>query len=127
VSRRDDMFVPQIVLDRTSEIPLHTQIRHQIAEAIRDGAVRNGVRLPSTRLLAKLLRVSRNTVFTAYEELAADDLIRGERGAGMRVHDGSTAPEVSWVAVKRVIETANYPAKVVAFEDPDGNPLYVRF
>ena len=127
MSRRDDMFVPPIVLDRASEIPLHRQIRHQLAHAIRDGVVRNGARLPSTRLLAKLLRVSRNTVFTAYEELAADDLIRGERGAGMRVNHGSTAPEVSWVAVNRVIDAANYPAKIVAFGDPDGNHLYVRF
>ena len=121
------MFVPPIVLDRASATPLHSQIRHQIARAIRDGEVRNTPRLPSTRLLAKLLRVSRNTVFTAYEELAADDLIRGEQGAGMRVNDGSAGPEMSWVAVKRVIDAAGYPARILALDDADGNPLYVRF
>lgn len=94
---------------------------------MRTGAITNGIRLPSTRLLARLLRVSRNTVFAAYEELAADDLIRPERGVGMRVNNHAAAPQMSWSALRKVIQAASYPARVLAFEDPDGNALYFRF
>jgi DNA-binding GntR family transcriptional regulator len=126
MSRRS-VFVPSIELDRASGIPLHRQICLQIGRAIRGGAIPNGARLPSTRTLARLLRVSRNTALAAYDELAADDLVQGERGAGMRVNAGPAVAEVSWFGLRRVIREAGYPARVVAMEDPDGNALYVSF
>lgn len=129
MSRRPELYVPSIVLDRTPGMPLHRQIHRQIAEAIRSGAVRHYARLPSTRFMAKLLRVSRNTVFAAYEELAADDLIRGEPGSCMRVNcpaaGATNAP--AWLGLKQVIQAARYPARILAFDDPDGNALYLRF
>jgi GntR family transcriptional regulator/MocR family aminotransferase len=125
VSRRPKLFVPPITLDKTSGVPLHRQIQSQIAEAIRAGEVPGGARLPSSRVLARLLGVSRNTVLAAFDQLAADDLLRGERGAGMRVRGG--APEVTWFGLRRVIRSSGYPARVVALTDPDGNPIYLNF
>jgi DNA-binding transcriptional regulator YhcF (GntR family) len=121
-----DFFVPAIVLDRASAVPMRLQIYRQIAQAIRSGALRERAQLPSTRFMAKLLRVSRNTVLAAYDELAADDLIRGERGAGMRVHAGGTAAP-SLFGLRHVIRAANYPARIVPISDADGNPLYVNY
>jgi GntR family transcriptional regulator/MocR family aminotransferase len=63
--------LPMIALDRGSCVPLHGQIYEQAADAIRSGVVQHGTRLPSTRLMAKLLQVSRNTVLAAYDNLAA--------------------------------------------------------
>ena len=125
MSRRRELFVPSIVLDRASGIPLHRQIHGQIARAIRGGAIHNEARLPSTRVMARLLRVSRNTVLAAYEDLAADDLLRGERGAGMRVNHGPSAPEMTWFGLRHVIRAAGYPARVLVLEDTDGNSLYI--
>src|SRR4051812_35734585 len=85
-SKRRNLAIPCIVLDRQARHPLYDQISVQIAEAIRSGEIGKGARLPSTRLLARLLHVSRNTVLTAYEELAAMGLIFGEAGSGMRVN-----------------------------------------
>jgi GntR family transcriptional regulator/MocR family aminotransferase len=127
VSRRPKLFVPSIALDKTSDVPLHRQIHSQIARAIRGGEIPGGVRLPSSRTMARLLDVSRNTVLAAFEELAADDLLRGERGAGMRVRSGASAPEVTWFGLRRVIKTSGYPARVVTLADPDGNPIYLNF
>jgi DNA-binding GntR family transcriptional regulator len=124
MSRRRELFVPSIALDRASGISLHRQIYGQVARAIRAGAIHNEARLPSTRVMARLLRVSRNTVLAAYEDLAADDLLRGERGAGMRVH-GPAPPEMTWLGLRHVIRAAGYPARVLALEDTDGNPLYI--
>jgi len=124
VSRRLQLFVPPIVLDRASSLPLHRQIHHQIAQAIRGGAIDYEARLPSTRVMAGLLRVSRNTVLAAYDALAADDLARGERGSGMRVGaGGNRGPS----GLRQVIRAAGYPARVLALADPDGTPLIINF
>ena len=124
MSRRLQLFVPPIVLDRASPLPLHRQIHDQIALAIRDGAVDYEAGLPSTRVMAGLLRVSRNTVLAAYEDLAADDLARGKRGSGMRVN---TRSKSGAFGLRHVIRAAGYPARVAALADPDGNPLMVNF
>jgi DNA-binding transcriptional regulator YhcF (GntR family) len=124
---RPELFVPPVVLDRASAIPLYRQIYRQIAQAILGGAIHREARLPSTRVMARLLRVSRNTVLAAYEDLAADDLVRGERGAGVRVHRGAAAPDMTLYGLRRVIRAASYPARVVTLADPDGNPFYIHF
>ena len=127
MSRRGKVFLPPITLDKTSEAPLSRQIYGQIARSIRSGQIPSGARLPSSRVLARLLGVSRNTVLAAFDDLAADDLLRGEKGAGMRVRNGAPAPEVTWFGLKQVIRAAGYPAKVVELADPDGNPIYLRY
>ncbi|HEX4134940.1 MAG TPA: GntR family transcriptional regulator [Bryobacteraceae bacterium] len=78
LKRRPQLFIPPIALDRVSAVPLHRQIYGQIADAIRSGAVQYVARLPSTRVMAALLGVSRNTVLAAYEELAVEGLAQGE-------------------------------------------------
>ncbi len=127
LTKRGEFFVPPVALDRASGVPLHRQVYLQIARAIREGATHHAARLPSTRVMARLLRVSRNTVLAAYDELAADGLVRGERGSGMRVWHGALFPETSLMALRGVIRAAGYPARVLPAEDPDGNPLYLRF
>jgi DNA-binding FadR family transcriptional regulator len=124
VKRPRDFSLPQIVLDRTSRVSLQRQVYSQIATAIRGGAIGPQVRLPSTRLLAKLLCVSRNTVLAAYEDLAADDLIRGEQGAGMRVSAGAPVPQLG---LRQVMREAQYPERIVLLEDVDGNRLFINF
>ena len=65
-------------------------------------------------------------MLAAFDALASDDLLRGERGAGMRVQN-ERAPEVSWCGLKDVIRASGFPAKVVALADPDGNPIYLQY
>ncbi|MEO8387822.1 PLP-dependent aminotransferase family protein [Polaromonas sp.] len=57
---------------------LHRQIR----AAIIDGRLAAGVRLPTTRALAALLGVSRNTVVAAYEHLASEGYLLSRQRAG---------------------------------------------
>ena len=120
--RTRPLFLPPIELDRGASSPLHRQIGAQIARAVRDGAD-EGARLPSSRLLAKLLGVSRNTVLTAYDELAADGLIRGRRGAAMIVARRSAGlPDVL-----RLLRDAQYPSRTLTITDPDGAELYLNY
>src|ERR1700722_14365141 len=74
-----------LTLDRTAKVPLAEQIRRGVATAIEDGVLEPGVRLPSWQDLAAQLGVARGTVRTAYEKLAAAQLIEASRATGTRV------------------------------------------
>ncbi|PTL85519.1 PLP-dependent aminotransferase family protein [Vitiosangium sp. GDMCC 1.1324] len=60
-------------------------IYEQIREAIVEGRIRPGDRLPPSREMAKQLAVSRYTVTTAYGFLVAEGFLEGASGAGTRV------------------------------------------
>jgi DNA-binding GntR family transcriptional regulator len=122
--RRDEFFLPPIALDRHASEPLHQQLCGQLAHAIRKGVPR-GVRLPSTRVLARFLGVSRNTIMTAYDELAAAGLIHGRRGSGMLV--AAVCRGSHPFDPRLVLREAQYPAKTVSIADPDGALLYLSF
>ncbi|GGO62563.1 MocR-like pyridoxine biosynthesis transcription factor PdxR [Nonomuraea cavernae] len=61
---------------------LAAQVYRQLLEAILDGRLRSGERLPPTRELARRLEISRNTVAVAYDRLVADGFLAGRAGAG---------------------------------------------
>jgi GntR family transcriptional regulator/MocR family aminotransferase len=67
---------------------LTARIYRQLLDAILDGRLRVGERLPPTRVLAAQLAVSRNTVSVAYERLTAEGYLTSRVGAGTYV----TAP-----------------------------------
>jgi GntR family transcriptional regulator/MocR family aminotransferase len=126
MNRRSDFIVPPIVLDRASAIPLQKQVYAQIAAAIRSGALHKGARIPSTRTMATLLRVSRNTVFAAYEELICDQLLTTRERTGTRVNGVGPPPALTLFGLRAVVRAAHFPARTQPFEDPDGNSLYLN-
>src|SRR5437763_13223206 len=64
---------------------LSVRIYRQLRDAVLDGRLRTGERLPPTRELARRLAVSRNTVAVAYDRLTADGFLTGRVGAGTYV------------------------------------------
>lgn len=64
---------------------LTAQIYRQLLEAVLDGRLRAGERLPPTRELARRLDVSRNTVAAAYDRLVAEGFLTGRTGSGTYV------------------------------------------
>jgi GntR family transcriptional regulator/MocR family aminotransferase len=71
---------------------LSARIYRQLHEAVLDGRLRSGERLPPTRELARQLDVSRNTVALAYERLTAEGFLVGRVGAGTFVCATPPAP-----------------------------------
>lgn len=61
---------------------LTTRIYSELKDAILDGRLRPGERLPPTRELAKRLEVARNTVAAAYERLTAEGFLIARVGSG---------------------------------------------
>ncbi|MGO4597604.1 MocR-like pyridoxine biosynthesis transcription factor PdxR [Terrabacter sp. 2RAF25] len=71
---------------------LTAQIYAQLREAVLDGRLAGGDRVPATRELAASLRVSRGTVTSAYDRLLAEELLESRRGAGTFVAAGCVPP-----------------------------------
>ncbi len=72
-------------LDRRAPRALASQLYEGLRLAVLRGQLRRGERLPSTRMLAHDLGVSRNTITSAYEQLLAEGYIEAKVGAGTRV------------------------------------------
>jgi GntR family transcriptional regulator/MocR family aminotransferase len=77
-----------LALDRSDATPLGHQLQDQLRAAVRDGRLRAGERLPSSRRLSEELRVSRGMVVACYEQLVAEGYLVGRAGSGTRVADG---------------------------------------
>ncbi len=74
-----------LAVSRSAKTPLAAQIHAALRDAIRDGRLAGGARLPSWRDLATQLGVSRGTVREAYERLIDEQLVVGMGAAGTRV------------------------------------------
>lgn len=70
---------------------MHQQIADQLRDAIAAGRLADGTRLPSTRLVATHLGVSRNVVAEAYSRLEREGVVAPRRGAGTFVQTGGAA------------------------------------
>ena len=72
-------------LDPEQATPLHRQIYEQIRGAVLSGRLTAGARLPSSRILARELGCSRNTITNAFELLLAEGYLEGQTGSGTYV------------------------------------------
>lgn len=72
----------RLKLDRHSGTPFYRQIYERISQAILDGTLRPGDRLPSARSLASQLATSRGTIDLAYGLLSSDGYVVTRGAAG---------------------------------------------
>ena len=71
-----------INLDRGDPSYLHSQLYNSLRELILDGVLKSEQRLPSSRVLAEELSISRTTVLTVYDRLNSEGLLYSKTGAG---------------------------------------------
>ena len=76
---------PAITLDQNASAPLYRQLYERLRDFILAGQLEAGTRLPSTRVLASSLGVSRTTTALAYEQLLLEGYIQSRVGDGTRV------------------------------------------
>ncbi len=76
-----------IILDPSSNVILQTQICDEVRTAIVNGVLRPKSPLPSSREIARELKVSRNTIVNAFEKLADEGYLRMRSGSGTFVAD----------------------------------------
>ena len=69
-------------LDRAAPVSLTRQLAGALRQAIGEGRIGPGARLPSTRALAGELGLARSTVVGVFEQLVAEGYIAGRPGSG---------------------------------------------
>ncbi|WP_406007995.1 PLP-dependent aminotransferase family protein [Streptomyces sp. NBC_00637] len=124
-----------------------TGLERALRDAVREGRLAPGSRLPATRRLAAEAGISRNTVKAAYDQLVAEGYLTARQGSGTRVAalpsdaaeplgaaarareprfdlrpgspDVGTFPAAAWLrALRRAIATA--PSLAYDYGDPRG-------
>lgn len=86
------MFAETVWRIEPGGAPLRTQIYRQLREAVTEGRIAPGTRVPSTRELAKALAVSRSTVVEAFEQLRIEGYLETRQGAPVRIARLDPAP-----------------------------------
>ncbi|MFD1881302.1 PLP-dependent aminotransferase family protein [Paracoccus pacificus] len=82
-----------IFLDRNGAAPLPRQLYFEIRRLIENGTLPAHSQLPASRVLAADLRLARNTVIAAYDQLAIEGYLVVRRGAVPKVADLPLIPE----------------------------------
>ena len=88
--------------------PLQSQIYRFISQGIIEQRLLSATRLPSSRQLAGQLRISRNTVNAAYEQLRVEGFIVSRAGSGWYVNTGRSEDRIDNLRMLRQ-STAEVP------------------
>jgi GntR family transcriptional regulator/MocR family aminotransferase len=72
-------------LDGDGASPLFQQLYRQLRQAVLEGRLQTGARLPATRFLAAELGVSRTSVLAAYDQLASEGFLELRHRSGVFV------------------------------------------
>src|ERR1022692_2298621 len=115
MKRVTSAILPIISIDRRAAEPLHRQIYDAYRSAIVHRRLRPRERVPSTRMLASELGVSRMPVLNAYAQLLAEGYFESRVGAGTLVcsslpdqlaaREAKRAPSVQCLSGKRPVST----------------------
>lgn len=85
------MASPRLELDPASAVPPFLQLRAQLIDQVRSGALKPGTRIPTVRALAEELGIAPNTVAKAYRHLEEDGILetRGRNGSFISPQGGA--------------------------------------
>jgi GntR family transcriptional regulator/MocR family aminotransferase len=75
----------ELAVGADSGIGLRAGLEAALRDAVREGRLPPGTRLPSSRTLARDLGIARNTVADAYGQLVAEGWLAARQGSGTRV------------------------------------------
>ena len=95
-----------IEIDKKNGVPLYIQVKKQIMDEIKKGSLKVGTKMPTERELSQRVKVSRNTISTAYNDLEQDGALKSYQGKGTFVVEESK----SW-------ESLDIKKKIMKFVD----------
>ena len=82
-------------LQLTEDRPVYIQVKDYMKRLMLKGGLQAKQKLPSTRELSTLMKVSRSTVLLAYAELEDEGLIYAVKGKGNYVSASIETPEAA--------------------------------
>jgi GntR family transcriptional regulator / MocR family aminotransferase len=90
-------------LDRALDESVGSQLERQLRDAIRSGRLTPGERLPSSRVLARELGLSRGVVQECYSQLLAEGFLSARTGSGTSVATAAIEEASAAVDVERPV------------------------
>lgn len=103
-----------------SNVPPYVQLVEQVRQALLNGALRPGDRLPTVKEVVGALAINPNTVLKAYRDLEREGLVEGRQGVGtfvLRRPDGPSPTEQA--ALRRSLATWIAKAQRAGLADGD--------
>lgn len=104
-------FLP---LNRGSQEPLYLQLYDGIKNAIENGKLVGGQKLPSIRVLSQDLKLSRTTIETAYQQLSVEGYI-------------ASKPQSGYFVAQDIKKLQKQPSLSVSYSQPQENQGLIRF
>jgi DNA-binding transcriptional regulator YhcF (GntR family) len=117
-------------LNRQSQLPIHVQLKAQLAHLIQAGQLAPGGQLPTVRQLAGFLRINRNTVSKVFAELQREGYLSCEPGRGTfvsKVQGEAEAISSRMGALLAVVDASIRKAQHLGFSPGEfATALYAR-
>jgi GntR family transcriptional regulator len=107
-------------LSARSNVPPYVQLVEQVRQALLNGTLRPGDRLPTVKDVVSSLAINPNTVLKAYRDLEREGLVEGRQGVGtfvLRRPDGPSPTEQA--ALRRSLATWIAKAQQAGLADDD--------
>ena len=100
-----------IYINPDHSMSLQLQIRQKLVDGIINGVFPPGMKLPSSRKLARELSVARNTVVAAYQQLIADGYLVSRQRSGIFVNEEMLQSRVAVGSERLVPDRAKSEAR----------------
>ena len=100
-------------LDPSLPASLQAQLREKVVNAILSRALQPNERLPSSRALAKHLKIARNTVTLAYQALADDGYLTPRPRSGYVVNEDAPAHPPNLANTQDSVEKINWNNRIL--------------
>ncbi|MCL8024532.1 GntR family transcriptional regulator [Nocardioides bruguierae] len=97
-------------LDRTSPLPMYSQVASRLESAIRSGVIPAGGRIESEMAIAERLQISRPTIRRAIQDLVDKGLLVRQRGIGTQVVQGQVERSVELTSLFEDLSQAGISA-----------------
>ncbi|MFT3823852.1 MAG: PLP-dependent aminotransferase family protein [Chitinophagaceae bacterium] len=115
-------FKTLLTVNKKNSTPVYLQIANGLVNLIREGIIKPGTALPGSREMAALLKVHRQTVVAAYEELFAQDWVETIPRKGVMV--AQHLPDIKARSLKTTTHIPAYAGNAgFAFDKIPGPPL----
>ena len=121
-SKLDALWTRLLELSPDSNLSLQAQIRQAMVAAIRTGQLPSNAPVPSSRLLAGQLKVARNTVVLAYQQLLDEGYLIARSRSGYFVAPGLALETLPIVETNSTVGPAvDWASRLCVFPDAQRN------
>ncbi len=80
-------YLNGISIDRNRESPVYLQIARELSMLMKQGVIKPGQKLPGSRIMAEILKVNRNTISLATDELLTEGWVVARPRSGLFVNE----------------------------------------